>query len=255
MKIIDDINSKKLIAVVMKSIILGVYFFFTIKKSCILIINDKVYSQDIIMFMTIKKESLPYSKDSLAPYISSETLNLHHDKHHETYAVNLEKLIAGTEMESMTLVEIINQSRGKSDMFGIFNNSAQVWNHDFYFKSMHINGGSESMSEEIGSEIVKSFGSYEKFADEFKNAALTQFGAGWTWLCYDSTSESLKIIKTSNAETPIGTLMYPLATIDVWEHAYYVDYQNRRGDYIDVFLSKLLNWHFVSENLTNARSK
>lgn len=201
--------------------------------------------------MTIQLEPLPYSKDSLSPYISEETLTFHHEKHHRAYCDNLNKLIEGTDLSSKTLEEIIKISANDQSKLSIFNNAAQVWNHTFYFKCIHPNGGDEPSSELI-SEIEKSFGSFDNFKTEFKNAALTQFGSGWAWLVCESGS--LKIIKTQNASTPIATEnQKPLLTIDVWEHAYYLDYQNRRADYVDVFLSKLVSWSFVLENLQNAK--
>ncbi len=200
--------------------------------------------------MTIKLEPLPYSKDSLSPYISEETLSFHHDKHHKAYCDNLNKLIDGSDLEDKALEEIIKLTYNDSAKVAIFNNAAQVWNHTFYFKCIHPNGGDEPSSELVV-EIEKSFGSFENFKTEFKNAALTQFGSGWAWLVYENNV--LKIVKTSNAATPIAMGQIPLLTIDVWEHAYYLDYQNRRADYVDVFLSKLINWSFILENLQNAK--
>ncbi|QED23381.1 superoxide dismutase [Candidatus Deianiraea vastatrix] len=197
--------------------------------------------------MTISLEPLPYLKDALSPYISEETVTFHHEKHHAAYVNNLNNLIKGTEMEAKSLEEIIMLSAEDASKAAIFNNAAQVWNHTFYFKCMHPNGGDEPASELV-SEIEKYFGSFDEFKNQFKTAATTQFGSGWAWLVKDKDG-SLKIVKTPNAATPMTSGQKPLLTIDVWEHAYYLDYQNRRVDYIDVFLSKLANWSFVLENL------
>jgi len=197
--------------------------------------------------MSISLQPLLYAKNALSPYISEETLTFHHEKHHNAYCVNLNNLIKDTDLDSKTLEEIIMLSSQDKTKVAIFNNAAQVWNHSFYFKCMHPNGGDEPSSELI-SAIEKSFGTFDAFKNEFKVAATTQFGSGWAWLVLDK-DESLKVVKTANAENPMINGQKPLLTIDVWEHAYYLDYQNRRVDYIDVFLSKLANWSFVLENL------
>lgn len=196
--------------------------------------------------MTIQLPELPYSRDALAPHISEETLNFHYGKHHNAYVVNLNKLIAGTDLENKSLEEIIKISANDSAKAGIFNNSAQVWNHTFYWHSMSPNGGGKP-SGDVLAKIESDFGSYEKFKEEFKNAGATQFGSGWAWLVLDGGK--LKITKTANAQTPLTTNATPLLTMDVWEHAYYLDYQNARPNYIDTFLDKLVNWDFVEKNL------
>jgi Fe-Mn family superoxide dismutase len=159
---------------------------------------------------------------------------------------NTLKLIAGTEFEKATLEEIIKKTAGKPDQMALFNNAAQVFNHTFYWSSMKPGGGGEPKGR-IAEKIKESFGSYQKFADGFANAAATQFGSGWAWLVQDGGR--LQVMKTANADTPTAMSLKPLITIDVWEHAYYLDYQNRRADYIKAFLEKLLNWQFAERNL------
>ncbi len=198
--------------------------------------------------MTISLEPLPYSKDSLHPYISEETLTFHHDKHHKTYCDNLNKLIEGTDFSGLSLEEIIMKSSQDESKTAIFNNAAQAWNHTFYFKCMHPNGGGEP-SNILLNIIEENFNSFDNFKADFKAAATSQFGSGWAWLVQDETGK-LRVVKTPNAGNPMTNKQKPLLTIDVWEHAYYLDYQNRRMDYVDVFLSKLINWSFVAENLS-----
>ncbi|HAT6978810.1 TPA: superoxide dismutase [Fe] [Legionella pneumophila] len=191
--------------------------------------------------MTFTLPQLPYALDALAPHISKETLEYHYGKHHNTYVTNLNKLIPGTEFESMTLEEIIMKAKG-----GIFNNAAQVWNHTFYWHSMSPNGGSEPKGK-LAEAINKSFGSFAAFKEQFTQTAATTFGSGWAWLVQDQAG-ALKIISTSNAGTPMTEGLHALLTCDVWEHAYYIDYRNRRPDYIEAFWS-LVNWDFASSNL------
>ena len=187
---------------------------------------------------------LPFAKNDLEPLMSKETFDYHFEKHHKTYIDNLNNLIKGTDFESKNLGEIILSSSG-----GIFNNSAQVFNHTFFWYSMKKNGGGLP-SGEIASKINESFGSFESFKTEFKNAGLTQFGSGWAWLVLNKTTKKLEITKTSNAETPItNPNLTPLLTVDVWEHAYYIDYRNKRADYLDIFINQLINWNFVNNNL------
>lgn len=195
----------------------------------------------------IALEPLPYGKNALEPYISEKTLTFHHEKHHMTYVNNLNKLIETTDLKNSSLEEIILTSSKNPKMSAIFNNAAQVWNHTFYFKCMKHNGGDEP-TKELMDKIELDFGSFDNFVQEFKTAASTQFGSGWAWLVVDK-NKKLSVCKTSNAETPITSDLRPILTIDIWEHAYYLDYQNRRVDYIDVFLSKLVNWDFVVQNL------
>ena len=191
--------------------------------------------------MTIELPALPWPKDSLAPHISVETLDYHHGKHHQAYVTNLNKLIAGTPQENASLEDIVKNSSG-----GIFNNAAQVWNHTFYWNSMKPGGGGEPTGA-IAAAINASFGSYAAFREQFVAAATTQFGSGWAWLV--KSGDKLEIVKTSNAETPLTTDKKPILTIDVWEHAYYVDYRNARPKYIDTFLDSLINWDFANANL------
>lgn len=188
---------------------------------------------------------LPYPENALEPVISATTLSFHYGKHHKAYVDNLNKLIAGTEFADKSLEEIITETVGKADKAGIFNNAAQVWNHTFYWNSMSPNGGGEPPSS-LKQKIEASFGGVEAFKKEFANAAVTQFGSGWAWLVKDG--EGLKIIKTSNADMPLTKGLKPLLTIDVWEHAYYLDYQNRRPDYANALIDKLINWGFAEDN-------
>ncbi len=196
--------------------------------------------------MAITLPDLPYPKDALEPNISAKTLEFHHDKHHAAYVTNTNKLIEGTELADADLETIIKSSAGDSSRAGIFNNSAQVWNHTFYWNCMKKDGGGKPEGELL-ERIEKDFGSFEKFVEELKNAGATQFGSGWAWLVLEN--DKLKVIKTPNADTPIAHNLKPLLTVDVWEHAYYLDYQNKRPDYLTVFIDKLINWDFVSSNL------
>jgi len=196
--------------------------------------------------MPFELPTLPYGKNALAPHISENTINYHYGKHHQAYITNLNNLISGTDLADKSLEEIIKISANDKTKAGIFNNSAQVWNHTFYWHSMKPNGGGKP-SGEVLKQIESDFGSYENFVTEFKNAGATQFGSGWAWLVLDSGK--LKVIKTGNAETPLTTSAKPLMTMDVWEHAYYLDFQNARPTYIDTFLNHLVNWDFVNENL------
>jgi Fe-Mn family superoxide dismutase len=189
---------------------------------------------------------LPYPENALAPVISPQTINFHYGKHHKAYVDNLNKLIAGTELADASLEKIIMSTSSSPEKAGIFNNAAQVWNHTFYWKCMRPGGGGQPAGR-LNREIEKSFGGYDKFRSELLNASLTQFGSGWGWLIVDSGK--LKVVKTGNAENPMTKGMKPLLTIDVWEHAYYLDYQNRRADYIAALIDKLINWDFVAENL------
>ncbi len=191
---------------------------------------------------------LPYAQSALAPAISENTISFHFGKHHQAYLSNTLKLIANTEFEKATLEEIIKKTAGRADMSALFNNAAQVFNHTFYWQSMKPGGGGEPAGRMAGM-IAESFGSYPKFAETFSNAAATQFGSGWAWLVREG--DKLRVVKTANAENPIPMSLKPLITIDVWEHAYYLDYQNRRADYIRAFVEKLLNWNFAERNLTS----
>jgi Fe-Mn family superoxide dismutase len=189
---------------------------------------------------------LPFAKDALASVISANTLEFHHGKHHKTYVDNLNKLVAGTDLAEADLETIIKKVAGDPARAGIFNNAAQVWNHSFYWKCLKAGGGGAPTGA-VAAKITAAWGSYEKFAEELKNAGVTQFGSGWAWLVVDGGQ--LKITKTANADTPIAHGVKPLLTLDVWEHAYYLDYQNRRPDYLGAVIAKLINWDFVNANL------
>jgi superoxide dismutase, Fe-Mn family len=184
---------------------------------------------------------LPYPKDALAPHISAETLEFHHDKHHATYVTNLNKLIAGTEFENLSLEEIVK----KAPAGGIFNNAAQVWNHTFYFNCMGPNGGGEP-SGALADAISKAFGSFADFKEKFNASGAGNFGSGWTWLVKNADG-GVEIVNTSNAATPLTGNQVPLLTADVWEHAYYIDYRNARPKYLESFWN-VVNWDFVARN-------
>lgn len=184
---------------------------------------------------------LPYEMNALEPYISKNTIEFHYLKHHQSYVDNLNKLITGTEFESMPLEEIIKETAGKAQYTPIFNNAAQAWNHAFFWKSMTKNGGGEPKNQLLA-DIVADFGSFENFKTEFKNAAVSQFGSGWAWLVRNHEGK-LSVLKTANADNPLVYGLHPLITVDVWEHAYYLDYQNRRADFVEAFLNHLVNWH------------
>ena len=188
---------------------------------------------------------LPYADTALEPLISANTLSFHYAKHHKTYVDNLNKLVEGKDLASMSLEEIILASSGKADMAGVFNNAAQVWNHTFYWNSLKPNGGGKPTGA-IAAAIDKDLGGYDKFKADLSAAAVTQFGSGWAWLVSDEGT--LKIVKTGNAEVPLTKGQKPLLTIDVWEHAYYLDYQNLRAKYVETLIDKLLNWDFANQN-------
>jgi Fe-Mn family superoxide dismutase len=196
--------------------------------------------------MAIQLPDLPYAKDALAPYISAQTLEFHHGKHHKAYVDNANKLIEGTALANESLETIIRNVAGDVSKAGLFNNAAQVWNHSFYWQCIKQKGGGTPAGA-IADKIRATWGSFEKFKEEFKNAGVTQFGSGWAWLVLDGGT--LKITKTANADTPIAHGLRPLLTVDVWEHAYYLDYQNRRPDYLTAFIENLINWDFVNANL------
>ena len=199
--------------------------------------------------MAITLPDLPYAHNALAPHISEQTLQFHHDKHHATYVTNLNNLIKDSDLEGKSLEDIIMAVAGDSSKAGIFNNSAQVWNHTFYWNSMAPNGGG-APSGAVAEKIDADFGSFDKFVAEVKTAGATQFGSGWAWLVL--AGGTLKVTKTPNADLPMAHGQTALLTMDVWEHAYYLDYQNRRPDYIATFLESLVNWDFVAENLSKA---
>lgn len=192
--------------------------------------------------MAFELPALPYAMNALEPYISERTMEFHYGKHHKAYVDNLNKLIAGTHFEQMSLEEIIRKTADKTEYAGIFNNAAQAWNHAFFWTCMQPGGGGEPTGE-MKKKIERSFGGYDKFREEFAAAATTQFGSGWAWLAEDEESGKLKVIKTANADTPIAHGLKPLLTVDVWEHAYYLDYQNRRPDFVNAFLDHLAKWN------------
>jgi Fe-Mn family superoxide dismutase len=195
---------------------------------------------------TIDLPSLPYADNALEPVITAKTMGFHYGKHHKGYVDKLNSLLKDSPLKGTGLEDIILASAGKDDMVGIFNNAAQVWNHSFFWKSMKPAGGGEPKGKLL--ELInKSFGSYAEFKKQFADAGMAQFGSGWAWLVQDG--DKLKIMKTSNADTPMAHNLNPLITCDVWEHAYYLDYQNRRGDFINAFLDKLVNWEFAESNL------
>ena len=203
--------------------------------------NDKIKSLSPIIL-----PPLPYADNALEPVISANTIGFHYGKHHKGYVDNLNKLIVGTEFAEMTLEKIITETAGKADKAAIFNNAAQAWNHAFYWQSIKPNGGGEPASV-LKKKIEASFGSLDVCKKELVTATTTQFGSGWAWLAIDG--DKLKVVKTANADLPLMNGMKPLLTIDVWEHAYYLDYQNRRADYVNAVLDKLINWDFAAENL------
>lgn len=198
--------------------------------------------------MAIELAPLPFGYTDLDPYMSKSTLEFHHDKHHAAYVTNLNKLIEGSEHADKSLEEIVVTSfkEGKTP---IFNNAGQVWNHNFFWQSLKKGGGG-TPSGALADKINSDFGSFDKFKEEFKNAATTQFGSGWAWLVVDNGT--LKVTKTPNAENPVVHGQTPLLTLDVWEHAYYLDYQNKRPDFIATFLDHLVNWDFAAENFSKA---
>ncbi|BAX53686.1 TPA: superoxide dismutase [Fe] [Photobacterium damselae] len=192
--------------------------------------------------MAFELPALPYAKDALEPHISAETLEYHYGKHHNTYVVKLNGLVEGTDLADKSLEEIIKSSAG-----GVFNNAAQVWNHTFYWHCLSPNAGGEPTGE-VAEAINKAFGSFEAFKAQFTDSAVNNFGSGWTWLV-KNTDGTLAIMNTSNAGCPIVEEgITPLLTVDVWEHAYYIDYRNLRPTYMDAFWA-LVNWDFVAKNL------
>jgi Fe-Mn family superoxide dismutase len=194
--------------------------------------------------MSFALPDLPYEENALEPHISAETLEFHHGKHHNAYVTNLKKLITGTPHEHKPLEEIIASSEG-----GMFNNAAQVWNHTFYWNSLKPGGGGEPTGR-LGEAITRDFGSFAKFKEAFADAGATQFGSGWAWLVLDGGE--LQVTKTANADLPMKHGQTALLTLDVWEHAYYVDYRNARPKYIDAVIANLLNWDFAATNFEKA---
>ncbi|MCC6193869.1 MAG: superoxide dismutase [Burkholderiales bacterium] len=189
---------------------------------------------------------LPWADNALEPVISANTISFHHGKHHKTYVDNLNNLVKGTDYENASLEKIINETAGKADKAAVFNNAAQVWNHTFYWNSLKGNGGGKP-SGRLAQMIDAAFGGYDNFKKELSATSVSQFGSGWGWLVADGGA--LKIVKTPNAEVPFTKGQKPLLTIDVWEHAYYLDHQNKRAAYVDAVIDKLLNWDFAAQNL------
>lgn len=200
--------------------------------------------------MTFTLPDLPYAKDALAPHISADTLTFHHDKHHQAYVTNLNNLVKDSPFANMSLEEVIKASAGDDQRAGVFNNAAQVWNHTFFWHCMTPKSGGGKPTGEVLKRIEKDFGSFDQFKETFKTTAVSQFGSGWGWLVLDGGT--LKIMKTANADLPMAHGKTALLTVDVWEHAYYLDYQNRRPDFVSAFMDHLVNWDFVAENLGKA---
>jgi Fe-Mn family superoxide dismutase len=196
--------------------------------------------------MSITLPPLPYAADALAPHLGERTLGFHHGKHHQTYVTNLVKLIEGTELAGQPLEAIVRASAGDPGKAGVFNNAAQVWNHTFYCVGLGGGGGGRPAGR-LAERLTHDFGGVEAFLEQFKQAGLTQFGSGWAWLVEEGGA--LKVVKTANADTPLVQGQRPLLTVDVWEHAYYLDFQNRRADYLDAFLAHLVDWAAVAARL------
>ena len=199
--------------------------------------------------MAYELPSLPYNYTALEPAISKSTLEFHHDKHHAGYVSKYNNAVEGTELDSKPIEEVIKAIAQDDSKAGLFNNAAQAWNHTFYWQCMKPDGGGTPTGE-LAKKIDADFSSFDKFVEAFKNAGATQFGSGWAWLVLDG--DTLKVTKTLNADNPLASGQVPLLTMDVWEHAYYLDYQNKRPAYIDDFLGKLVNWDFVAQNLAAA---
>ena len=199
--------------------------------------------------MAFTLPELPYAHDALAPYMGAETLQLHHGKHHQTYVTNLNNLIEGTDLANKSLEEIVVASHKDPAKAGIFNNAGQHWNHSLFWRIMKKNGGGNPGGE-LAKRIDSAFGSLDAFKEQFKTAAAQQFGSGWAWLSLDG--DTLKVTKTPNGSNPLVDGMRPILGIDVWEHAYYLDYRNRRPDYVAAFLNNLVNWEEVEAELHKA---
>ena len=200
--------------------------------------------------MAFELPALPYEKNALEPHMSANTFDFHHGKHHNTYIVNLNGMLDGSDLADASLEDIIKATAGDPAKAGMFNNAAQVWNHTFFWNSMKSNGGGAPTGE-LAAKIDSDLGGFDAFKDAFKAAGATQFGSGWAWLVVGDGGK-LEVVKTPNAETPLTQGKTPLLTCDVWEHAYYLDFQNRRPDFLASFLDNLANWDFAAENLANA---
>ena len=196
--------------------------------------------------MTFELPSLPYASDALAPYMSSETLDFHHGKHHQTYVTNLNNLVKDSDMQDASLEDVVIKSSKDASMAGIFNNAGQHWNHILFWQCMKPNGGG-AMPSELENRISSDFGSVDQFKEAFVQAGTTQFGSGWAWLAIHNGK--LVVTKSANASNPLVEGMKPILGCDVWEHSYYIDYRNKRPDYLKAFLDNLVNWEFVSSQL------
>lgn len=199
--------------------------------------------------MAYELADLPYAYDALEPYISAKTLEFHHDKHHATYVKNYNQMAQDAGLADKSIEEVIKASYNDSSKSGLFNNGAQAWNHTFFWNSLKPGGGGAPTGE-VAEKINADFGSYDKFKEEFKKAATSQFGSGWAWLVLDNGT--LKVTNSPNAVNPIATGQTPLLTLDVWEHAYYLDYQNKRPDFIEAFLNNLVNWDLAAQQMATA---
>lgn len=199
--------------------------------------------------MTFVLPELPYDQDALAPYISADTLSFHYGKHHAGYVKKLNKMVAGTDLADKSLEDVMTATVNDAESAGIFNNAAQIWNHTFYWYSMSPSGGGRPNGALLD-KINEDFGSYDAFVSEFKAAGSAQFGSGWAWLVL--RDGKLTVERTANADCPLTDGATPILTMDVWEHAYYLDYQNRRPDYIKTFLEHLVNWQFAADNFAAA---
>ena len=196
--------------------------------------------------MTFALPKLDYKNDALSPIMSQETLELHHGKHHQTYITNLNNFIKDTEMKDMSLDKIILKSYNDKSMVGIFNNASQHWNHNLFWKCMKPKGGGK-IPPKLEKRLISDFGSIEKFKTDFKQAGITQFGSGWCWLSI--SNDKLMVTKTPNAVNPLVSNMVPILGCDVWEHSYYIDFRNRRPEYLDKFVENLINWEYVDSLL------
>ncbi len=199
--------------------------------------------------MAYELPDLPYAYTALEPHISKSTLEFHHDKHHAGYVSKFNAAVKGTDFDTQPIEVVITSIADKPEQSGLFNNAAQAWNHTFYWESMKPDGGGKP-SGALAKKIDADFGSYDQFAEAFKSAGATQFGSGWAWLVLENGT--LKVTKTLNAVNPLTSHQVPLLTMDVWEHAYYLDYQNQRPEYISTFLNELVNWDFAAQNLAVA---
>ncbi|MGB8699770.1 MAG: superoxide dismutase [Thermosynechococcaceae cyanobacterium] len=199
--------------------------------------------------MAYELPPLPYAHNALEPLISASTLEFHHDKHHAAYVTNYNNLVKDTPLDSLALEEVIKTTYNDASKVGVFNNAAQAWNHTFYWNCMKPGGGGTPTGA-LADKISADFGSFDEFKAAFKQAGATQFGSGWAWLVLDSGV--LKVTKTPNADNPLTHGQVPLLTMDVWEHAYYLDYQNRRPDYMETFIASLINWDFVAQQFAAA---